>query len=108
MTQALPNLFQRQDTFFGTFEGLGQDFGINPLWLRLAFVAPLFFFPIATIAAYLGLSAVVLATRLVFPDRAVATTTAAQTPVSADSADDKVEMPAARPTERKAEMALAA
>lgn len=105
MTQALPNLFQRQDTFFGIFEGLGQDFGINPLWLRLAFVAPLFFFPFQTIATYLGLGVVVLATRLIFPDKAVAAPLAFETPVATEVV---VETPTAQPVAASREMALAA
>ncbi len=46
------NIFSRQDTFFGICEAVGQDFGFNPQYLRLAFVAPLFFFPVQTFAAY--------------------------------------------------------
>ena len=46
MENETTNLFRRRDTFFGICEAVGQDFGFNPLWLRLAFVAPLFFFPV--------------------------------------------------------------
>lgn len=67
MEMETTNLFRRRDTFFGICEGVGQDFGINPLWLRLAFIAPLFFFPVQTFAAYFGLGLVVLASRLLFP-----------------------------------------
>ena len=61
------NLFRRRDTFFGICEAVGQDFGFNPLWLRLALIAPLFFFPVQTFAAYFGLGVIVLASRLLFP-----------------------------------------
>lgn len=98
MTQALPNLFRRQDTLFGTFEGIGQDFGINPLWLRLGFVVPLFFFPAATLLAYLGLSVAVFAARWFFPDKAIA---APAQPVVAIAAEAQM-----KPAEQ--EMALAA
>lgn len=67
------NLFRRRDTFFGICEAVGQDFGFNPLWLRLAFVAPLFFFPVQTFMGYFGLGIVVLASRLIFPVPAAAT-----------------------------------
>src|SRR3546814_7264821 len=69
MEQETTNLFRRKDTFFGICEAVGRDFGFNPLWLRLAFIPPLFVFPMETIAAYLGLGVVVLTSRLPFPIR---------------------------------------
>ena len=66
------NLFQRRDTMFGICEAVGQDFGFNPTWLRLAFIAPLFFFPVQTFAGYFGLGVVVLASRLIFPTKSAA------------------------------------
>lgn len=69
MEQDSPNLFRRRDTFFGICQGIGEDLGFNPLWLRLAFVLPLFFFPVQTVLGYFGLGLVVLASRLVFPPR---------------------------------------
>ena len=44
MTNTTP-LPLRNDTILGVCEAIGQDFGFNPLWLRLAFIAPLFFAP---------------------------------------------------------------
>jgi phage shock protein C len=70
MEQQNTNLFRRHDTFFGICEAVGQDFGFNPLYLRLAFIAPLFFFPVQTFAAYFALGAIVLASRLLFPNKA--------------------------------------
>ena len=55
MANETSNLFNRRDTFFGICEAVGQDFGFNPLWLRLAFVAPLFFFPVQTFIGYFAL-----------------------------------------------------
>jgi len=66
------NLFRRRDTFFGICEAVGQDFGFNPLYLRLAFVAPLFFFPVQTFAAYFALGGIVLMSRLLFPNKQAA------------------------------------
>ena len=64
--QTIPsNVFTRDDTFFGVCQAIGEDFGFNPLWLRLAFPAPLFFFPVQTIAAYFALGALVLLSRLI-------------------------------------------
>lgn len=58
MTKTTP-LPLRNDTILGVCEAIGRDFGFNPLWLRLAFIAPLFFAPTLTILAYFGLGAVV-------------------------------------------------
>ena len=44
MTNQTP-LPLRNDTILGVCEAIGQDFGFNPLWLRLAFIAPIFFAP---------------------------------------------------------------
>ncbi len=97
MENETTNLFRRRDTFFGICEALGQDFGFNPLWLRLAFIAPLFFFPVQTFAAYFGLGIVVLASRLLFPAKRAA----AQAALIAAA-------PAARTEEKTEELALAA
>lgn len=67
MENETTNLFRRRDTFFGICEAVGQDFGFNPLWLRLAFVAPLFFFPVQTFIGYFALGGLILASRLLFP-----------------------------------------
>lgn len=57
----------RNDTVLGVCEAIGQDFGFNPLWLRLAFIAPLFFQPMLTIALYFALGLVVALSRHVAP-----------------------------------------
>ena len=57
----------RNDTLLGVCEAIGQDFGINAIWLRLGFIAPLFFAPVLTISAYFGLGLLVAASRYVFP-----------------------------------------
>lgn len=59
----------RHDTILGVCEAIGQDFGFNPTWLRLAFIAPIFFAPYAAVGAYLGLGVVVAATRLLVKDK---------------------------------------
>ena len=74
-TQKEPNMTTqtmlplRHDTILGVCEAIGQDFGFNPTWLRLAFIAPIFFAPVWTVAAYLGLGLLVAATRLLFKDK---------------------------------------
>lgn len=72
MQNETTNLFRRRDTFFGICEAVGQDFGFNPLYLRLAFIAPLFFFPAQTFIAYFALGLIVLASRLLFPAKPAA------------------------------------
>jgi phage shock protein PspC (stress-responsive transcriptional regulator) len=68
--QAKPtNLMLRNDTILGVCEAIGQDLGINPTWLRVAFCVPIFWNPLLVIGAYLALGLVVAATRLAFPDR---------------------------------------
>ncbi|HMN53321.1 MAG TPA: PspC domain-containing protein, partial [Sphingopyxis sp.] len=98
MENETTNLFRRRDTFFGICEAVGQDFGFNPLWLRLAFIAPLFVFPVQTFAAYFALGVVVLLSRVLFPHK-----TAAAQPLPA-IADETA--PAA--AEKTGELALAA
>ena len=74
-TQKEPNMTTqtplplRNDTILGVCEAIGQDFGISPLWLRLAFVATIFFAPIAGLATYLGLGVIVAATRFMAPNK---------------------------------------
>lgn len=68
MTTTTP-LPLRNDTILGVCEAVGRDFGFNPLWLRLAFIAPLFFAPTMTIAAYFALGALVGVTNWFAPDK---------------------------------------
>lgn len=91
MENETTNLFRRRDTFFGICEAVGQDFGFNPLYLRLAFIAPLFFFPVQSFAAYFGLGIVVLASRLLFPAQRAAVSQPAATAEPAARIEDKTE-----------------
>jgi phage shock protein PspC (stress-responsive transcriptional regulator) len=68
MTNPTP-LPLRNDTILGVCEAIGRDFGFNPLWLRLAFIAPIFFVPTATILVYLGLGVVVALTNWFAADK---------------------------------------
>ncbi|WP_380875300.1 hypothetical protein ACFB49_04100 [Sphingomonas sp. DBB INV C78] len=70
MHAAQPSLFRRPDTFFGACEALGQDFGFNANWLRVALGVVVLFNPMAAISAYLAIGVIVLASRLIFPARA--------------------------------------
>lgn len=68
MTNQTP-LPLRHDTILGVCEALGQDFGFNPTWLRLAFIAPIFFAPYAAVGAYLGLGLIVAGARFMAPTK---------------------------------------
>ncbi len=90
MDKETTNLFRRRDTFFGICEAVGQDFGFNPLWLRLAFVAPLFFLPVQTFAAYALLGVIVLASRLIHPQKPTAPASLA--PEAHEAAEERADL----------------
>ena len=69
-----PNLFMRNDTIFGVCEALGEDFGFNAQYLRVALILPLFWFPLEIVALYFGLGLFVLVSRLLVPSRSNAGT----------------------------------
>ncbi len=57
-----------KDNLTGICHALGEDFGFNPLWIRLALAAAFVLQPVGVIATYLALGGLVLISRLVFPD----------------------------------------
>ena len=67
MSHAKPSLFARDDTFLGVCEGLAEDFGFNPLWLRMVFTVGVFVSPVAALSAYLALGIVVMAVHWFVP-----------------------------------------
>ena len=67
MEATTESLIRRDDTFLGVCQALGEDFGFNPVFLRIAFAAPLIFAPMLVIEIYLGLGVVVLLSRLLAP-----------------------------------------
>lgn len=68
-----------RDNLFGICAALGEDFGFDPLWLRLGFAVALLFSLEKVLLAYVVLGVLVLVSRLLFPNRrrAVATDVAA-------------------------------
>jgi phage shock protein PspC (stress-responsive transcriptional regulator) len=99
MQTSQPSVFARDHTLLGVCEAIGEDLGFNPVFLRLAFAVGLFLNPLAVLAAYAGLGALVAFTRLVAPDpRSAARPEAEIRPVAADRED----------LESEPEMALAA
>jgi phage shock protein PspC (stress-responsive transcriptional regulator) len=51
----------------GVCEAIGEDFGFNPVLLRVPFAASVLWSPVWAIGAYFALGVVVLASRLLFP-----------------------------------------
>jgi phage shock protein C len=57
----------RSDTILGVCEALGQDFGFNPIFLRIPFGALLLWNPVVVLSVYFGLGCVIATTRWFFP-----------------------------------------
>lgn len=62
------NLITRDDTILGVCQGLAEDLGFNPLFLRIGFAVLLYLNPVGAIAGYFGLGIVVLISRLIAPN----------------------------------------
>ena len=67
MTAETLSPIRRPHTILGVCEAIGEDFGFNPLFLRVIFAAGLFFSPTGVIAAYLGLGLIVGLSRWISP-----------------------------------------
>lgn len=87
------NLVFRNDTVLGVCEAIGQDFGFHPNWLRLLFASLFYLYPVEVIAGYLALGSIVLASRLLFPDRNAAAAT--EQPSRPAAIDEQPELPLA-------------
>lgn len=62
------SIVARDDTLLGICHAIGEDFGFNPLYLRILFAAILFWSPIGAFGGYVALGAVVAFSRWVAPD----------------------------------------
>jgi phage shock protein PspC (stress-responsive transcriptional regulator) len=60
------------DALFGVCQAVGEDFGFDPFYLRVALLGLLFFNPFAVIGAYVVLGAAVALARWLFPKPAQA------------------------------------
>jgi phage shock protein C len=89
MTTQKASLFAREDTMLGICQGVGEDLGFNPNWIRIALAFGLFLSPVGTISAYAALGVAVLASRLIWPDRRskAATVEAEPQPTAANDAE---------------------
>lgn len=68
MQTSQPSLIARDHTLLGVCEAIGEDFGFNPMYLRVPFAAMLLLSPTAVIATYLALGVVVFLTRWIAPN----------------------------------------
>ena len=96
-TQIQPALPLRSHTILGVCEGIGEDFGFNPLLLRVPLATIVLFSPMLAIGAYLALGLGVLAARLIFPaPKAIAADAApaAAAPVAVERADEELQLAA--------------
>lgn len=76
------NLFTRDDTLLGVCEGLGEEFGFHPNYLRVVLAAMLLWNPIAVIGGYLSIGVVLMVARWLLPARRPAAPTDAAEPVA--------------------------
>src|SRR5687767_13741622 len=88
-----PNLFTRDDTFFGVCEALGEDFGFPPILLRLPLGIAVLWNPVIILSAYFGAGILVFLTRRLYPNprrtAAVPAVPAASAPVAEQMSMDK-------------------
>lgn len=84
----------RNDTLLGVCEALGEDFKINATWIRLAFIAPLFFAPIWTVAAYFGIGMLVAISRKLAPNKVERIAVDEQAPMIADNRQSEMKIAA--------------
>ena len=76
----------RSHTILGVCEALGEDFGFNASWLRAALAIGFLLNPPVIIGAYVGLAAVVLVSRWIYPKaKAAAPAATAATAPGADN-----------------------
>jgi len=88
-TTALP---LRTHTLLGVCEAVGEDFGFNPLFLRVPFAMIVLYSPTIAIGAYLVLGLIVAASRLLFPNAKPANP--AQPALAAENSSDEVRLAA--------------
>ena len=86
--QPQPALPFRNDTILGVCEGIGQDLGFNPIYLRLIFASIFYFDPLVVVGSYLALGAGLALARWLYPVAAVPAAQTAADP-SAPAADNE-------------------
>jgi phage shock protein C len=74
----------RSHTILGVCEALGEDFGFNPVFLRIPLAAMVIWSPMVAFGLYFGLGAVVLASRLLAPKAPPVAEVVREEPVAAN------------------------
>jgi phage shock protein PspC (stress-responsive transcriptional regulator) len=85
----------REDTLLGVCAAIGEDFGFNPTWLRMVFASLLLWNPVVVLSTYFGLFALIVVSRVVFPNARRAEQPQANAAVPAQDNDTAVELPLA-------------
>jgi phage shock protein PspC (stress-responsive transcriptional regulator) len=88
MQTAQPSLIARDHTILGVCEGLGEDFGFNPTWLRVPLAVLLLVNPTAVVVTYLAAGLLVFLTRWISPNPRNAAAPAEQAPATAAAANE--------------------
>lgn len=78
MQTAQPMPLARDDTLFGVCQALGEDFGFNPFYLRLALGVALIWNPVVVIGGYLAAAVAITLLRLIVRDPAFAEASAGE------------------------------
>ncbi|MEO6581798.1 MAG: PspC domain-containing protein [Sphingomicrobium sp.] len=84
------NLVLRHDTLLGVCEGIGQEFGFNPNFLRVPFAAGILWNPVVMVGIYLGLGVALAVARWFYPKAQPTTVSQAFAGHSAHPAADNV------------------
>jgi phage shock protein PspC (stress-responsive transcriptional regulator) len=74
----------RSHTILGVCEAISEDFGFNPIFLRIPLAASVIWNPLVAFGVYFALGAVVLASRLLFPKPKSANAPATAEPAAAN------------------------
>lgn len=78
MHSAQPSPLARDDTLLGVCQSIGDDFGFNPIYLRISLGVLLLWNPVAVVGGYAVAGAIVALSRLIFPDPAFARASAGE------------------------------
>lgn len=81
------NLFTRDDTLLGVCEGIGEEFGFHPNYLRIVLAAMLLWNAVAVIGFYLAVGVVLMVSRWLIPVRRHAAGDAAAPVAGNDAAE---------------------
>jgi len=86
--------FNRPDTMLGVCQAIGEDMGISPNWIRLAFAVAFFFFPWQAALAYVGLGALAALLRKIWPDEVATTAAEVRSATAGENNDSEMKLAA--------------